>query len=83
MVPSKWKHVSDQGTVAVLLQYCCSTTAVLLQQCSVSVFTAKDMVRKLLVVDPGERMTIEEALSHTWLQVTTLTQVHDGSCCGA
>ncbi|KAF7641931.1 hypothetical protein LDENG_00268170 [Lucifuga dentata] len=26
------------------------------------------MVRKLLVVDPSQRMTIEEALSHTWLQ---------------
>ncbi|XP_068616802.1 serine/threonine-protein kinase Chk2 [Brachionichthys hirsutus] len=41
MVPSKWRHISDQ---------------------------AKDVVRKLLVVDPSERMTIEEALSHTWLQ---------------
>ncbi|XP_059192342.1 serine/threonine-protein kinase Chk2 [Centropristis striata] len=29
---------------------------------------AKDMVRKLLVVDPSKRMTIEEALQHTWLQ---------------
>ncbi|XP_026199822.1 serine/threonine-protein kinase Chk2 isoform X2 [Anabas testudineus] len=41
MVPSKWKHVSDQ---------------------------AKDVVRKLLVVDPSKRMTIEEALQHPWLQ---------------
>ncbi|XP_074495848.1 serine/threonine-protein kinase Chk2 [Sebastes fasciatus] len=41
MVPSKWRHVSDQ---------------------------AKDVVRKLLVVDPSQRMTIEEALQHTWLQ---------------
>ncbi|KAM7018469.1 serine/threonine-protein kinase Chk2 [Tautogolabrus adspersus] len=31
---------------------------------------AKDVVRKLLVVDPGKRMTIEEALKHPWLQVT-------------
>ncbi|XP_053277509.1 serine/threonine-protein kinase Chk2 [Pleuronectes platessa] len=29
---------------------------------------AKDVVRKLLVVDPSDRMTIEEALSHPWLQ---------------
>lgn len=29
---------------------------------------AKDVVRKLLVVDPTKRMTIEEALQHTWLQ---------------
>ncbi|XP_041832983.1 serine/threonine-protein kinase Chk2 isoform X2 [Melanotaenia boesemani] len=41
MVPSKWRHVSDE---------------------------AKDMVRKLLVVDPTKRMTIEEALQHPWLQ---------------
>ncbi|XP_035515025.1 serine/threonine-protein kinase Chk2 [Morone saxatilis] len=41
MVPSKWKHISDQ---------------------------AKDVVRKLLVVDPSKRMTIEEALQHPWLQ---------------
>uniref|UniRef100_A0A3Q0QTN8 Checkpoint kinase 2 n=1 Tax=Amphilophus citrinellus TaxID=61819 RepID=A0A3Q0QTN8_AMPCI len=29
---------------------------------------AKDVVRKLLVVDPTKRMTIEEALQHPWLQ---------------
>ncbi|XP_076586719.1 serine/threonine-protein kinase Chk2 isoform X2 [Chaetodon auriga] len=29
---------------------------------------AKDVVRKLLVVDPSQRMTIEEALQHPWLQ---------------
>ncbi|KAF6716944.1 Serine/threonine-protein kinase Chk2 [Oryzias melastigma] len=29
---------------------------------------AKDMVRKLLVVDPKERMSIAEALQHPWLQ---------------
>uniref|UniRef100_UPI0037E88D0D serine/threonine-protein kinase Chk2 n=1 Tax=Semicossyphus pulcher TaxID=241346 RepID=UPI0037E88D0D len=28
---------------------------------------AKDVVRKLLVVDPSKRMTIEEALHHPWL----------------
>ncbi|XP_011613575.2 serine/threonine-protein kinase Chk2 isoform X3 [Takifugu rubripes] len=41
MVPSKWKHISDQ---------------------------AKDVVRKLLVVDPSKRMSINEALQHPWLQ---------------
>ncbi|XP_072243212.1 serine/threonine-protein kinase Chk2 [Leuresthes tenuis] len=29
---------------------------------------AKDVVRKLLVVDPAKRMTIDEALQHPWLQ---------------
>ncbi len=37
-------------------------------------YTAKDVVRKLLVVDPSKRMTIDEALQHPWLQVTTLLQ---------
>uniref|UniRef100_A0A8C6WSX4 non-specific serine/threonine protein kinase n=1 Tax=Neogobius melanostomus TaxID=47308 RepID=A0A8C6WSX4_9GOBI len=30
---------------------------------------AKDLVQKLLVVDPSQRLNIEEALSHDWLQV--------------
>ncbi|XP_028851689.1 serine/threonine-protein kinase Chk2 isoform X2 [Denticeps clupeoides] len=29
---------------------------------------AKDMVRKLLVVDPMERLTVEQALAHPWLE---------------
>nr|XP_020450903.1 serine/threonine-protein kinase Chk2-like isoform X2 [Monopterus albus]XP_020450904.1 serine/threonine-protein kinase Chk2-like isoform X2 [Monopterus albus]XP_020450905.1 serine/threonine-protein kinase Chk2-like isoform X2 [Monopterus albus] len=29
---------------------------------------AKDVVRKLLVVDPSKRITIDEALQHPWLQ---------------
>ncbi|XP_058492680.1 serine/threonine-protein kinase Chk2 [Solea solea] len=29
---------------------------------------AKDVVRKLLVVDPSKRMTIQEGLQHPWLQ---------------
>jgi len=36
------------------------------------VSTAKDVVRKLLVVDPSRRMTIQEALQHPWLQVTVV-----------
>ncbi|XP_029961463.1 serine/threonine-protein kinase Chk2 [Salarias fasciatus] len=47
MVPSKWRHVSDQ---------------------------AKDVVRKLLVVDPTRRMSIQEALDHPWLQDQEMRQ---------
>ncbi|XP_020505389.1 serine/threonine-protein kinase Chk2 [Labrus bergylta] len=36
---------------------------------------AKDVVRKLLVVDPSKRMTIEEALKHPWLQDTKMTEL--------
>ncbi|XP_060894185.1 serine/threonine-protein kinase Chk2 [Labrus mixtus] len=36
---------------------------------------AKDVVRKLLVVDPCKRMTIEEALKHPWLQDTKMTEL--------
>ncbi|KAL7392578.1 hypothetical protein ABVT39_026598 [Epinephelus coioides] len=35
---------------------------------------AKDVVRKLLVVDPSKRMTIEEALQHPWLQDQEMIQ---------
>uniref|UniRef100_UPI003AB01F4E serine/threonine-protein kinase Chk2-like n=1 Tax=Centroberyx gerrardi TaxID=166262 RepID=UPI003AB01F4E len=38
---------------------------------------AKDVVRKLLVVDPVKRMTIEDALQHPWLQdPVMLEQAH-------
>ncbi|XP_071370735.1 serine/threonine-protein kinase Chk2 [Centroberyx affinis] len=38
---------------------------------------AKDVVRKLLVVDPVKRMKIEEALQHPWLQdPVMLEQAH-------
>uniref|UniRef100_A0A4W6FMJ9 Checkpoint kinase 2 n=1 Tax=Lates calcarifer TaxID=8187 RepID=A0A4W6FMJ9_LATCA len=39
---------------------------------------AKDVVRKLLVVDPSQRMSIEEALQHPWLQVTILHSTEAG-----
>lgn len=42
----------------------------------VSMVTAKDVVRKLLVVDPSERMTIDAALQHPWLQVPNKTYRH-------
>ncbi|XP_034027313.1 serine/threonine-protein kinase Chk2 isoform X2 [Thalassophryne amazonica] len=35
---------------------------------------AKDVVRKLLVVDPSKRMTINEALQHPWLQDSVMLQ---------
>ncbi|XP_068999745.1 serine/threonine-protein kinase Chk2 isoform X2 [Embiotoca jacksoni] len=35
---------------------------------------AKDVVKKLLVVDPTERMSIEEALQHPWLQDQRMLQ---------
>ncbi|XP_054895877.1 serine/threonine-protein kinase Chk2 [Poeciliopsis prolifica] len=35
---------------------------------------AKDMVRKLLVVDPTLRMTVDEALQHPWLQDQLMLQ---------
>ncbi|XP_037339034.2 serine/threonine-protein kinase Chk2 isoform X1 [Pungitius pungitius] len=39
---------------------------------------AKDVVRKLLVVDPRRRMTIEEALQHPWLQDGEMLQTAHG-----
>ncbi|TMS01611.1 Serine/threonine-protein kinase Chk2, partial [Larimichthys crocea] len=35
---------------------------------------AKDVVRKLLVVDPSQRMKIDEALQHPWLQDEEMLQ---------
>ncbi|KAM4746038.1 serine/threonine-protein kinase Chk2 isoform 1-T2 [Anableps anableps] len=35
---------------------------------------AKDVVRKLLVVDPTQRMTVDEALQHPWLQDQQMLQ---------
>uniref|UniRef100_A0A8D3DQV2 non-specific serine/threonine protein kinase n=1 Tax=Scophthalmus maximus TaxID=52904 RepID=A0A8D3DQV2_SCOMX len=40
---------------------------------------AKDVVRKLLVVDPSQRMTIDEALNHPWLQVVNV-YLYNTSC---
>lgn len=64
MVPSKWKHVSDEGTPGAAL-------LVVVVDVVLTVFflEAKDVVRKLLVVDPSKRMSINEALQHPWLQV--------------
>ena len=34
---------------------------------------AKDLIQKLLVVDPEERLSSEQILRHPWLQVTLWT----------
>ena len=38
---------------------------------------ARDLIQKLLVVDPEERLSSEQILRHPWLQVTVV----DGLCC--
>lgn len=35
---------------------------------------AKDLVRRLIVVDPSERLTVAEALNHPWLQMSETQQ---------
>ena len=36
---------------------------------------AQDLIKKLLVVDPEERLSSEQILCHPWLQVTTMGQL--------
>ncbi|KAI3373029.1 hypothetical protein L3Q82_023463 [Scortum barcoo] len=77
MVPSKWKHISDQETLETLQYYYSKlqkhyrNTAETLQyyyrNTTETLYEGRG-VRKLLVVDPSRRMTIEEALQHPWLQ---------------
>lgn len=31
--------------------------------------SAKDLVKRMLVVDPNNRITVEEALDHPWIRV--------------
>lgn len=31
--------------------------------------SAKDLVKQMLVVDPNNRITVEEALNHPWIRV--------------
>lgn len=35
--------------------------------------TAKDLIKKLLTVDPDERATISEAMEHPWMNINVST----------
>ena len=36
---------------------------------------AKDFVHRMLDLDPDQRVTVEEALNHPWIQVCTIFQL--------
>lgn len=38
--------------------------------------SAKDLVRRMLMLDPAERITVYEALNHPWLKVREPTGGH-------
>lgn len=40
---------------------------------------AKDLVRKMLSVDPNKRITIHEVINHKWLKVS-IVQAFQHSC---
>lgn len=72
MIPSKWSRVSNHGNHGNGGFPSLRHSDAKMMSAGVS---AKDVVRKLLVVDPTKRMTVDEALQHPWLQVGEL-QVH-------
>ena len=44
---------------------------------------AKDLVAQLLVVDPSQRLSAQEALAHPWVQVSSYScglATHDSIC---
>ena len=37
---------------------------------------AKDLISRLVVVDPSQRLTVEQALQHPWIVNASLTHTH-------
>lgn len=46
---------------------CCDSHAVAAHHPPPAACSAKDLVRKLLVVDPGRRLTAAECMKHPWV----------------
>jgi serine/threonine protein kinase len=46
-----------------------------------SVFAAKDLIRRLVTVNPDERYSIPQALAHPWLQDAAMRERVDSLLC--